>query len=72
MEVMRGPTPASRSYTIDTTSDDHETFGAQIFRTDTVELDHIQTVVMKLFKLAEQHDGDYDGWESSVEKPPPN
>lgn len=41
-------------------------------RTDTVELDHILEVVMKLFKLADQLDGYDDGWECPVEKPPSN
>lgn len=59
-------------FAVETTTDEPEAYGAQIFRTDTVELDHIHDVVMKLFKLAEENDGDYDGWESSVEKLPPN
>lgn len=59
-------------FTVESTSDDPQAFGAQVFRTDTVELDHIHQVVMKLFKLADQHDGYYDGWEAPVEKPPPN
>jgi len=47
-------------------------FGAQIFRTDSVELQHIHDVVMKLYAIAKQQDGEYDGWETSVEKPPPS
>lgn len=43
-------------------------YGAQVFRTDPVELDHIHSVVMTLVALAERHDGEYDGWETSVEK----
>lgn len=58
-------------FALEGTSDD-EAFSAQVFRTDTVELDHIHDVVMKLFKLAELHGGDYDGWECPVEKPLPN
>jgi hypothetical protein len=41
--------------------------GAQLYRTDTVELPHIHDVVMLLVRLAAEHDGDYDGWETSVE-----
>jgi hypothetical protein len=43
-------------------------FGAQLFRTDPVELEHIHSVVMTLVDLAEEHGGEYDGWETSVEK----
>lgn len=46
-------------------------FGARVHRVDPVELEHIHEVVMTLVHLAEQHDGDYDGWETSVE-PAPN
>jgi hypothetical protein len=59
-------------FALEATSDDAQAFGAQVFRTDTVELDHIHEVVMKLFKLAEQHGGYYDGWEGPLEKPPSN
>jgi hypothetical protein len=51
-------------FALESTSDDPQAFGAQVFRTDTVDLDHIHEVVMKLFKLADQHDGYYDGWEA--------
>jgi regulator of RNase E activity RraB len=47
--------------------DDDERCCARVFRTDTVELEHIHAVVMILFELANQHGGDYDGWETSVE-----
>ena len=43
-------------------------FGAQVFRVDAVELEHIHEVVMQLHALAVAHDGDYDGWESPVER----
>jgi hypothetical protein len=47
---------------------DHELpFGAQLFRTDAVGLDHIHDVVMQLFELAENHGGDYEGWECAEE-----
>jgi hypothetical protein len=44
------------------------TFGAHVYRTDPVELDHIHDVVMALFDAAEQHGGEYDGWETSIER----
>jgi regulator of RNase E activity RraB len=59
-------------FALENTSDDTEAFGAQVVRTDTVELEHIHEVVMKLFNLAEQHGGYYDGWGSPVEKPASN
>ena len=43
-------------------------FGAQVYRTDPVELDHIHDVVMILVDAAEEHGGDYDGWETSIER----
>jgi regulator of RNase E activity RraB len=46
------------------------TFGARVHRVDPVELEHIHEVVMRLVELAEQQEGDYDGWETSVEKAP--
>ncbi len=51
-------------------ADGPRAFGAQVFRIDTVDLEHIHEVVMKLFKIAETHGGYYDGWETPVEKPP--
>lgn len=42
-------------------------FGAQVFRTDAVDLEHIHDVVMELRELATKHGGDYEGWESPVE-----
>jgi len=43
-------------------------FGARVHRVDPVE--HIHEVVMNLVQLAEQHEGDHDGWETSVESAP--
>jgi hypothetical protein len=40
----------------------------QIHRVDHVELGKIHEVVMNLYDLAKEHGGDYDGWETSVEK----
>lgn len=41
---------------------------AQIHRVDAVELEEIHDVVMSLIELALDHDGEYDGWETSVER----
>ncbi len=41
---------------------------AQLHRVDSVELEEIHDVVMSLMELAEEHDGEYDGWETSVER----
>lgn len=43
-------------------------FGAHVYRTDPVELDHIHDVVMMLFDAATAHGGRYDGWETSIER----
>jgi regulator of RNase E activity RraB len=43
-------------------------FCAQLHRVDSVELEEIHDVVMSLMELAEEHDGEYDGWETSVER----
>jgi hypothetical protein len=42
-------------------------FGAQLYRVDAVELDHIHDVVMELVELAAHEGGSYEGWESLVE-----
>jgi hypothetical protein len=44
------------------------TYGAHVYRTVPVELDHIHDVVMALFDAAAQHGGEYDGWETSIER----
>lgn len=44
-------------------------FSLQAHRVDSVELDAIHEVVMVLHDLAVRHGGDYDGWETAVEKP---
>ncbi len=41
-------------------------FGAQLFRSDAVELEHIHEVVMQLFELAATHGGEYEGWECQL------
>ncbi len=43
-------------------------YGAQIYRADPVELEHIHDVVMDLIEFAAAEGGDYDGWETSVER----
>ncbi len=41
-------------------------FSAQLIRSDPVELEHIHDVVMDVIELAEEHDGDYDGWGAPI------
>jgi hypothetical protein len=43
-------------------------FGAQVYRVDAVELEHIHDVVMQLVELAAHDGGEYGGWESLVER----
>ncbi len=43
-------------------------FGLQISRTDKVDLESLDEYVLFLWKLAQENNGDYDGWETSVEK----
>jgi len=60
---------ASREgFAAEPTHDEQGQFGAQVHRVDPVELDHIHGVVMQLVALAEVHGGDYDGWETSLER----
>jgi len=47
-------------------------FSAHIYRMESVQLDDIHATVMSLVELAQEHRGEYDGWETSVEKPRPN
>lgn len=42
-------------------------FGIQVSRTHAVEFQTINTIVLTLFDLAEECNGEYDGWESPVE-----
>ena len=42
-------------------------FQCRIFRVDYVGIDSIYSITSSLRKLAKQFDGDYDGWETSVE-----
>lgn len=35
-------------------------------RTDLAELQHVHAVVMTLFRIANRHGGEYDGWESPI------
>lgn len=43
-------------------------FGATFERMDSVDWDSINQVTLELFDLAKAFSGDYDGWETSVEK----
>lgn len=42
--------------------------GARATRTDPIELDHIHDVVMSLVDAAKACGGEYDGWETSIER----
>jgi hypothetical protein len=44
-------------------------YAIQISRSHAVTPDIIDDVVLGLYRLAKQHDGNYDGWESEVVKP---
>jgi hypothetical protein len=44
-------------------------YGAHLHRVDSAQLAEIHDVVMLLYAAAQRHDGDYDGWESSIEAP---
>ncbi|HSN25876.1 MAG TPA: DUF695 domain-containing protein [Kofleriaceae bacterium] len=49
-------------------AEDDERDGARATRTDPIELDHIHDVVMLLVDAAEACGGEYDGWETSIER----
>lgn len=52
-------------------SDDLEAdhpFGVTLERMDRVDWDSINEVTLELFRSAEQVNGDYDGWETRIEK----
>jgi hypothetical protein len=42
-------------------------YGLSVHRLDSVELEHIHDVTLQLTRLARQHGGSYDGWETHVE-----
>ena len=58
-EMQDGPAPAGPA---------DPPFCAMIYREESVQLEDIHAVVMSLHRLAEQHGGEYDGWETSVER----
>ncbi|WP_051259558.1 ribonuclease E inhibitor RraB [Epilithonimonas tenax] len=43
-------------------------FGLKIKRLDHVDYNHIDEYTLYLWQLAKNHNADYDGWETSVEK----
>ncbi len=43
-------------------------YSLQIARVDKVDIDSVNYYVLHLWELTEQFNGDYDGWETSVEK----
>lgn len=44
-------------------------FGVQLYRDDIPSYEVIDKIVFELYELAEKYNGDYDGWETSVEIP---
>lgn len=48
---------------------DEFSYGVAFERTDCVDWNSINQVTLELFELAESLKGDYDGWETSVERP---
>ena len=46
-------------------------YAAVLNRIDRVDENSINEVVLQLFRLANHHDGEYDGWETSVETDTP-
>lgn len=43
-------------------------FELQIKRSDKVTIEEVNTYTLYLWELAKKHQGEYDGWETSVEK----
>ncbi len=63
---------AAEGFVVQEVSDDAEydgmAYGSQLHRVDSVQLSDIHDVVMLLHQLAASSGGEYDGWETSVEK----
>ena len=62
----------TQGFELEHAADDREgdrPHSAQIFRVDSVQLEDIHDVAMSLVRTAEEMGGEYDGWETSVEKP---
>jgi regulator of RNase E activity RraB len=61
-----------QGFELERTTDDSpgaHTFSAQIFRVDSVQLEDIHNIVMSLKTIADEVGGEYDGWETFVERP---
>ncbi len=43
-------------------------YGVTVERTDRVDFNSINEVTLELFQLSREANGDYDGWETSIEK----
>lgn len=62
---------ADQGFELEDAADDspgERPFSAQVFRTDFVELESIHEVVMLLVRTANELGGEYDGWETFVER----
>jgi len=64
--TRRGFTIADRS--TDAGEPSSHRYGVTLEKVDSIE--HIDDVTIELFRLARMHDGEYDGWETAVEKTP--
>lgn len=60
-----------RNYSIQSSGKNKETslpFELQIWRIDNVDINSIYPITSELREVAKQYNGEYDGWETSVEK----
>lgn len=63
---------STQGFEVERKADDGQgkrSFSAQFFRIDSVQLEDIHEVVMTLVRTADNLGGEYDGWETSIEKP---
>jgi uncharacterized protein (TIGR01619 family) len=59
----------ARALEKDTKAEAENPFGLHLHRIDSVQAPVIDEICHKLLTLAQEHGGDYDGWESQVVKP---
>jgi len=59
---------ANKGYKLTDMSDQDGKHGAQLTGVTAVDYSTINTIVLELFDLATKFSGEYDGWETSVEK----
>ena len=56
----------NRGFEVARTHDKEGRFGVTLRRSDPVTYTHLNQVVLELFDLAANHEGDYEGWHSPV------